>query len=83
VAPILEACPHEAARALGARYGLEDAALGVRLEGGYANDLFRLDAGGRAWVLRIERPPIDEESLAWEHAVLGQLCDGFRKSARP
>ena len=83
MAQILEACAHEAARALGTRYGLEDPALGVRLEGGYANDLFRLDAGGRAWVLRIERPPIDEESLAWEHAVLGQLCERLPEVCAP
>jgi Ser/Thr protein kinase RdoA (MazF antagonist) len=37
-----------------------------RLSGGYANDVFLLD-GARPVVLHVKHPPLDLESLSWEH----------------
>ncbi|HJV14885.1 MAG TPA: phosphotransferase, partial [Propionibacteriaceae bacterium] len=39
-----------------------------RLSGGYANDVFLLD-GAQPVVLHIKHPPLDLESLSWEHQL--------------
>jgi hypothetical protein len=38
-------------------YGFHEVAVGERLEGGYANDLFRVVSDGEPFVLRIKHPP--------------------------
>jgi Ser/Thr protein kinase RdoA (MazF antagonist) len=56
------------------RYGLGRVELRGRLEGGYANDIYRIEADGEPYVLRIKHPPVIEESLAWEHELLERLA---------
>ena len=60
---------------IAAAYGFQRVELGERLEGGYANDLLRVDADGRALVARVKHPPVDEADLAWEHALVGRLAE--------
>jgi Ser/Thr protein kinase RdoA (MazF antagonist) len=43
-----------------------------RLTGGYANDVFLLD-GERPVVLHVKHPPVDLDSLVWEHHLLQLL----------
>ena len=50
-----------------ARSGLGLTITSRRLTGGYANDVFRLDAVGPPSVLHVKHPPIDGDSLDWEH----------------
>jgi Ser/Thr protein kinase RdoA (MazF antagonist) len=63
----------ELARVIEERYDLGPVEIGEPLQGGYANDVLRLDAGGAPYVLRIEYPPVVHESIAWEHRFLEQL----------
>jgi homoserine kinase type II len=50
-------------------YGFDAVVVGERLEGGYANDLFRIRADGAAFVLRLKLPPVVEDDIAWEHEL--------------
>ncbi len=50
-----------------------DAVTVQRLQGGYANDVFRLDAAGRTAVLHLKHPPLDQDSINWEHRLLATL----------
>ena len=61
------------ARLIEEHYDLGPVELGEPLEGGYANDVMRLDAGGVPYVLRIKHPPVAPESIAWEHRFVEQL----------
>src|SRR4051812_50151076 len=60
--------------ALRAAYGFAEIAVGERLTGGYANDLFKVDADGRELVLRLKAPPIDVPDIAWEHRLTCALA---------
>jgi Ser/Thr protein kinase RdoA (MazF antagonist) len=62
-------------RVLRDAYGFGDVAIGERLEGGYANDLFRVDADGSALVLRLKHPPVLRDDLVWEHRITRMLAD--------
>lgn len=53
-------------------YGLRAPFRAQRLSGGYANDVFLLD-GERPVVLHIKHPPVDLNSLTWEHRLLERL----------
>jgi Ser/Thr protein kinase RdoA (MazF antagonist) len=53
-------------------YGLTTPLHAQRLTGGYANDVFLLD-GERPLVLHVKHPPIDLQSLEWEHHLLQLL----------
>jgi Ser/Thr protein kinase RdoA (MazF antagonist) len=55
-------------------YGFTDVAIGERLEGGYANDLYRVVADENAFVLRVKYPPAQPDDIAWEHRVQGMLA---------
>jgi Ser/Thr protein kinase RdoA (MazF antagonist) len=54
---------------LRASYGFTDVAIGERLEGGYANDLFHVTADGGESVLRVKYPPVHADDIAWEHRL--------------
>jgi Ser/Thr protein kinase RdoA (MazF antagonist) len=56
------------------RFGFEEVVVGERMEGGYANDLFRLEADGRSLVLRLMHPPVDADDIAWEHRLVRLLA---------
>jgi Ser/Thr protein kinase RdoA (MazF antagonist) len=58
---------------IGERYGIGSPITARRLAGGYANDVFRLDADGPPTVLHLKYPPVDADSLNWEHRLLAQL----------
>jgi Ser/Thr protein kinase RdoA (MazF antagonist) len=76
--------PHERmASALRERYGLGRVDVGEPLEGGFANDLFRVVADGRTFVLRIKHSELNEEDLAWEHRVVGLLADRLDEVQAP
>lgn len=64
-------------------YGFSDIEIGERLEGGYANDLFRVTADGRDLVLRIKHPPISEEDTAWEHRLVSRLARALPEVQAP
>jgi Ser/Thr protein kinase RdoA (MazF antagonist) len=64
-------------------YGFGDVAIGERLEGGYANDLFRVVADGRDLVLRVKLPPADEADVAWEHRLTRSLAERLDEVAKP
>jgi Ser/Thr protein kinase RdoA (MazF antagonist) len=53
-------------------YGLTAPFHPKRLSGGYANDVFLLD-GERPVVLHVKHPPVDLNSLTWEHQLLERL----------
>jgi Ser/Thr protein kinase RdoA (MazF antagonist) len=53
-------------------YGLRTPILAERLTGGYANDVFLLK-GDPSVVLHVKHPPLDLQSLSWEHRLLEQL----------
>jgi Ser/Thr protein kinase RdoA (MazF antagonist) len=65
--------PDEIAALLRDAHGFEQVAVGERLEGGYANDLWRIRGDGATYVLRIKHPPIDEPDIGWEHRLAGWL----------
>jgi Ser/Thr protein kinase RdoA (MazF antagonist) len=53
-------------------YGLAAPLRSKRLTGGYANDVFLLDSA-RPAVLHVKHPPLDLNSLTWEHHLLQLL----------
>jgi len=53
-------------------YGLTAPFHAKRLSGGYANDVVVLD-GERPVVLYVKHPPVDLNSLTWEHQLLKEL----------
>lgn len=55
------------------RYDIGAVGLCDPLAGGYANDVFRLEAAGTPYVLRVKYPPVDAASIAWEHDLLDRL----------
>jgi Ser/Thr protein kinase RdoA (MazF antagonist) len=63
------------APALRDAFGFDDVVIGERLQGGYANDLFRVVADGRDLVLRIKHPPVVAEDIAWEHRLVRLLSE--------
>ena len=68
---------------VGERYGIGSLITARRLTGGYANDVFRLDADGPPTVLHLKRPQIDADSLTWEHRLLAKLEQTPAGGARP
>jgi hypothetical protein len=50
------------------RYELGGSITARRLTGGYANDVFLLEADPPL-VLHVKHPPANAESLAWEHRL--------------
>jgi Ser/Thr protein kinase RdoA (MazF antagonist) len=56
------------------RYDLGRVELRGRLQGGYANDVYAIEADGEPYVLRVKHPPVISESLAWEHELLDRLA---------
>jgi Ser/Thr protein kinase RdoA (MazF antagonist) len=68
---------------VGERYGIGSLITARRLTGGYANDVFRLDADGPPTVLHLKRPPVDADSLNWEHWLLAQLNKHLPEALAP
>jgi Ser/Thr protein kinase RdoA (MazF antagonist) len=66
--------PDGLVRAVEERYALGPITVRERLEGGYANDVFLVDSATGPLVLRIEHPPIDVASIAWEHRLVARLA---------
>jgi Ser/Thr protein kinase RdoA (MazF antagonist) len=56
------------------RYGLDTPLSSRRLSGGYANDVFLL-VGSQKLVLHVKHPPVDIDSLTWEHRLLHVLAE--------
>jgi Ser/Thr protein kinase RdoA (MazF antagonist) len=73
----------ELASALRARYGFEGVDVGERLEGGFANDLFRVVADGQVFVLRIMYSDVIEEDVVWQHRVVRSLADRLSEVQAP
>jgi Ser/Thr protein kinase RdoA (MazF antagonist) len=73
----------DAAALLRDAYGFGEVRVGERLEGGFANDLYRVVADGDALVLRIKRPPVDEGEVAWEHRLVRALSERLAEVAGP
>ena len=72
--------PAELVTAVAHAYGLKAPLHPRRLTGGYANDVFLLE-GEQTVVLHVKHPPLDIDSLTWEHHLLELLSD--RLSAVP
>lgn len=64
-------------------YGFADVTIGERLEGGFANDVFRVGADGAEYVLRVKHPPVDREDVAWEHRLLALLSERLDEVQAP
>src|SRR4051794_24646926 len=64
-------------------YGFHDVDIAARLEGGYANDLFRIAVDGQAVVLRVKHPLVVEADIAWEHRLMRLLADRLPEVAAP
>jgi Ser/Thr protein kinase RdoA (MazF antagonist) len=64
-------------------FGFAEVAVGRRLDGGYANDLFVVNADGRKLVLRVKRPPVDEADVAWEHGLTQLLSTRLGEVVAP
>jgi Ser/Thr protein kinase RdoA (MazF antagonist) len=60
-------------RAVQERYVIGDITSVRRLRGGYANDVFLLTGRTGDVVLRAKYPPVDLDSIAWEHRLLTLL----------
>jgi Ser/Thr protein kinase RdoA (MazF antagonist) len=75
--------PDALAGALRRHYGFADVTIGERLEGGYANDVFRVSADGDEFVLRVKRPPVDGDDIAWEHRLLARLAERLDEVQAP
>ena len=60
-------------RAIKERYAVGRAELGARLAGGYANELYRLEADGATFALRLEVDP-SAAGIEWEHDVVSRLA---------
>jgi Ser/Thr protein kinase RdoA (MazF antagonist) len=65
------------------RYGLGSSITARRLSGGYANDVYRLDAGGPPAVLHVKHPPADADSMDWEHRLLARLSRYLPEALAP
>ena len=74
---------NEIASALRDAFSFDELELGERLQGGYANDLFRIVADGRTLVLRINHPPIVEKDIEWEHEMLRLLSGRLPEVVAP
>jgi Ser/Thr protein kinase RdoA (MazF antagonist) len=68
---------------VGERYGLGQPITARRLTGGYANDVFKLDAAGPPSVLHLKHPPVDRDSLDWEHQLLARLSSHLPEALAP
>ena len=44
-----------------------------RLEGGDVNDLYRVDVGGRGYVLRVGEPLTTAAMVRWEHELVSRV----------
>jgi Ser/Thr protein kinase RdoA (MazF antagonist) len=75
--------PEELIREVGERYGLGSEIMPTRLAGGYANDVFKLDAAGPPTVLHIKYPPVDADSVDWEHRLLARLSSDVPEALPP
>jgi Ser/Thr protein kinase RdoA (MazF antagonist) len=62
------------ARLIEERYNLGSLAVHEPLEGGYANDVLRIEAGGSSYVVRVKYPPVVAESIVWEHELVERLA---------
>lgn len=65
------------------RYDGAPFALARRLEGGWANDVFLLEAAAGPAVLRVKYPPSDPASIAWEHALTARLARDLPEVVAP
>jgi Ser/Thr protein kinase RdoA (MazF antagonist) len=70
-------------RALEERYGLDGLAVGERLPGGYANDIFRLEGSSGPLVVRLQHQPLQPERLRWEHDVVRRLAEEMPEVPAP
>ena len=68
---------------VGERYGIGSLITARRLTGGYANDVFRLDADGPPTVLHLKHPPVDADSLNCEHRLLAKLNKHLPEALAP
>jgi Ser/Thr protein kinase RdoA (MazF antagonist) len=68
---------------VGERYGIGSLVTARRLAGGYANDVFGLDADGPPTVLHLKHPPVDADSLNWEHRLLARLNKHLPEALAP
>jgi Ser/Thr protein kinase RdoA (MazF antagonist) len=68
--------------ALERRYELRPLEPGERLAGGYANDIFRLEAPSGPVVLRVQYTPLPER-LRWEHDVVRRLAERLPEVPAP
>src|SRR5688572_724679 len=69
--------------ALERRYELGPLEPGERLAGGYANDIFGLDAPSGPVVMRLQHPPLQPERLRWEHGVIRRLAERLTEVPAP
>lgn len=69
--------------ALERHYGIQGLEPGERLTGGYANDIFRLEAPSEPLVLRLQDPPLQLARLRWEHAVVARLAERLEEVPAP
>jgi len=69
--------------ALREHYGFETLVVGERLEGGYANDVFRAVADGEEVVVRVKHPPVIAADVAWEHRLIRLLGDRLAEVHAP
>jgi homoserine kinase type II len=60
-------------RAVEERYAIGEITSVRRLHGGYANDVFLLTTSTDQVVVRVKYPPVDLDSIAWEHQLLTVL----------
>jgi Ser/Thr protein kinase RdoA (MazF antagonist) len=72
-----------AERALRRAFGFAEVRVVARLQGGYANDVFRVRADGEPVVLRVKRPPVIEADVAFEHRLLRMLAPRLPEVAQP
>ena len=68
---------------IGERYGIVSPITARRLTGGYANDVFRLTPTARPRFLHLKHPPVDADSLDWEHRLLAQLNSHLPEALAP
>ncbi|MDP8911579.1 MAG: phosphotransferase [Actinomycetota bacterium] len=83
IEPSLDGLPAGLGRALASRYGVAPIESARRLEGGYLNDLYRVDAGSAVLVVRVERRQANAHSVAWEHALLAFLAPRLPEVVAP
>jgi Ser/Thr protein kinase RdoA (MazF antagonist) len=73
----------ELIREVAKRYGLDLPIVPRRLAGGYANDVFSLVGTGPPVVLHLKYPPVDGDSLDWEHRLLARLSGHLPEALAP